>query len=134
MPENASAVIEQMYPSVRLGSPKRLGIFWESYGFVSGDSLSVSVQVQRITQPGRWQRIGMALGLSDDPNSAVKISWEEPRPGRSSYQVPALMPTLGRQLVLNVAGLISGEYRLQISMQARGRPPVTSDRLFTIQR
>ena len=134
MPTTEEEIIEQMYPTVRLGSPTRLGIFWESYGFRPTDSVSVTVRVQRITTPGRLQRVGIALGFSDDPNSAMAISWQEPEPGRSAREVPAMVPTLGRQLVLNVANLITGEYRLQVTMQPRGGQPISSQRLFTIVR
>jgi hypothetical protein len=134
MPDNAQAAIERMYPSLRLASPQRIGIFWESYGFRPQDSIAVSVQLQRITAPGRWQRLGIALRLADDPNSAVSIAWEEPQPGRTARELTALLPTLGRHLVLDVANLVAGEYRLRISMQPRGGPPVTSERVFAILR
>lgn len=134
MPDDVNSVVEQMYASTRVEAPTQLGIFWESYGFHPADTVSITVSLQRITRPGRWQRLGMALGLANDPNSAISVGWREPNPGHASKAVRASRPVLGRQLVMNVANLIAGDYRLAITMEPRSSAAVTSERVFSIVR
>ena len=127
-------IFDVMHSSTLLQGVKRVGVYWESYGFEWGDSVDVSVQVERVTRAQGLRRIGMALRVVDDPNGTVTARWTEPEPGRSSASVRGLRPILSRQIVLNIANFADGTYRLRVAMRAKNRTDVFGDRVFRVLR
>lgn len=132
--DDAGVAISRMLGSVRLKHVDRLGVFFESYGLQSGDTVDVSVRIERSTAPTTLHRIGMALRVSDDPNGAVEVKWREPQPGRSSRSISAgRVPVQARSLTLNIARLKRGDYTLDVTIGKPGVPPARSRRAFVIE-
>ena len=127
-------IVDAMYPSTVLESAKQVGVYWESYGFRQGDTVEVSVQIERVNQLSKVRRIGMAFRVSTDPNFTVTARWTEPQPGRSSQSIPGTIPILARHITQNVSQLPEGTYRLRVSMQRKRGELVSADRLFQLTR
>jgi hypothetical protein len=127
-------IFDHMHATLDLERVPAIGVYWESYGFRAGDTVSVTVQAERVTPVGAMRRIGMALKVADDPNGRVSARWTEPNPARTSRVVPAIIPTLSRQIVLNIANFREGTYRLRVTMQRPGQPPATGERFFRLTR
>jgi len=127
-------IFDVMHASTLLEGVKRLGIYWESYGFARGDTVDVSVRIERVTRISGFRRIGMALRVVDDPTGTITVRWREPDPGRSSASLNGVRPILSRQVVLNIANFADGTYRVRVAMQAKDRPEVFGDRVFRVLR
>ena len=127
-------IVDAMYPSTVLEGAKQVGVYWESYGFRQGDTVEVSVQIERVNQLSKVRRIGMAFRVSTDPNFTVTARWTEPQPGRSSQSIPGTIPILARHITQNVSQLPEGTYRLRVSMQRKRGELVSADRLFQLTR
>ncbi len=123
-----------MYYGLQFANPQRLGVFWESYGFVPGDSVTVTVRLERVTPVGRFRRIGMAMRVAADPNGAVTASWTEPQPGRSAVRISGSIPVLARHITLDVSTLQAGAWRLRVAMHRPREAEVFADRLFAVRR
>ena len=125
---------DYMYNTLQFASPQRLGVFWESYGFEPGDSVSVTVRLERVTPVGRLRRIGMLMRVSADPNGAVTASWTEPQPGRSATRLVGSIPVLARHITLDVSTLQTGRWRLRVAMHRPREADVSADRQFEVRR
>jgi hypothetical protein len=125
--------IANMRASLTLQGERKLGVYWESYGFRAGDSVDVTVRVARTEQAGALQRVGMALGVADNPNSSVEVRWSEPQLGRTATTLAGPVPVQLRTLQLDLSGLPPGGYVLSVSVAKRGRPAVSSERRFTLR-
>ena len=123
-----------MYYGLQFANPQRLGVFWESYGFVPGDSVTVTLRLERVTPVGRFRRIGMAMRVAADPNGAVTASWTEPQPGRTATRIAGSRPVLARHITLDVSTLQSGSWRLRVAMHRPRETEVFADRLFEVRR
>lgn len=87
--------------SLTLERPTRLGLLWESYGFAPNDTTRIAVQIVSAKEISRLRRVGMALGVADDPTTSVTIQWEEPRAPAARTVIPTRTPTIARQLAVN---------------------------------
>ena len=125
---------DYMYDGVQLTKPNRIGVFWESYGFRPGDTVSVSLRLERVTPTGKLRRIGVAIGVSSDPNGAVTASWTEPQPGRAATLIRGVLPILSRHIALDVHTLQPGTWRLRVAMHRPRESEVFADRLFEVRR
>lgn len=120
--------------SLVLDKPDKLGLVWESYGFAATDTTRIAVQIVSVAEISRLRRAGMALGIMDDPTTSVTISWEEPRAPAARTVLATKVPTIARQLTVNIDRLRVGEYVLAISMEKNGCAPVRSERVFVVTR
>jgi hypothetical protein len=112
---------------------KTIGVYWETYGFAPGDSVEITVQVQRYTSQNLLARAAVALFLLGDKNATVSMAWTEPRPGHSSHVTDGPVPIISRSLVLNIASLPTGEYWLDVGVRKPGSAPVVGRRSFIVQ-
>jgi hypothetical protein len=120
--------------SVTLVRPTTLGIAWESYGFRAGDSVAVALRIARVADSGPLPRLGAAIGVVDDPTSSFGIMWTEPHPAHATTAVAAGVPTLVREMTLDVSRLREGSYVLVIAMSRTGCSTVQSERPFRVTR
>ena len=127
-------IVDAMYPSTVLEGAKQVGVYWESYGFRQGDTVDVSVQIERVNQLSKVRRIGLAFRVTTDPNFTVTARWTEPQPGRSSQVIPGMIPILARHITQNISQLPGGTYRLRVAMQRKNGELVSADRLFQLTR
>lgn len=108
--------------SRRVVNPEAIGLRWESYGVHPEDSTTVTLRLAREVDLGRLQRVGIALGVVEDPNVALRISWTDPTPSYAARVVVAdgaERPILARELTLNVARLRAGVYALELRVESR---------------
>jgi hypothetical protein len=105
---------------VRAGG--RIGVYWEVYGLATGEDVPTAITVEA-THRGLLTRVAAALGLA--PKAArVKLEWHE--------TTPPPQGTVSRALVLDLAGLQPGRYRVAVTLAPRGQPSVTSVRALSV--
>jgi hypothetical protein len=117
LPNIADSAVALMRGSTRLAAgTASMGVYWETYGIAAGDSIEVSVAVQRRGGGG----------------SPVITSWREPQPGQAVRTVSGTVPIQMRSLVLDISGLPVGPYALELSVR-RGAQAARSTRDFVVQ-
>jgi hypothetical protein len=125
--------IARMAGSTRVPASKRIGVYWETYGFRPTDSVNVAIWIERYTQQGIMRRFGIVLRVATDLNTPIAMSWSEPDPGRRSYAMDGNVPIVGRSIVLDVSTLPHGEYWLDVAVGKPGQEPVRGRRAFTVR-
>ena len=114
--------------------PQKLGLLWESYGVRAGDSVTLSVRVTGSQDRSGLARAVQSLGIVGQQEVAIAVSWKEPSPVRRVEVIPAMVPTLRRDLTLDIASLRSGTYNVQVTMTAAGCDARSPLRQFTVTR
>jgi hypothetical protein len=114
-------------------STGRLGIYWETYGFQRADTVELSVWIERYTPQGIFRRLGTSLGVAQDMNTPVVVTWTEPQSGNQTHMIAGNVPIIGRSVVLDVSALPKGDYWLDVGASLRGAEPVHGRRSFTIR-
>lgn len=123
-----------MLGSTRLTRPRIIRIAWESYGYPAGDSVAIAVRIARRSKLTAMERLSIKFGIAEDPNSAIRVQWSEPTPGRSTVTVPSSVPTAVRELRLDVSRFTSGDYQLEVVMERAGCPSAHGERAIVIDR
>ena len=133
LPNLADSAIALMHGSTTLpAGSNEIGVYWETYGISAGDSVEVTVGVQR-KGAGVVDRVTSVVGALSSSNSLVTASWFEPQPGVAVRNVPGAVPIQMRSIVLNISALPVGTYTLEISVKKRGLDALKSAREFTIR-
>ena len=97
---------------------ERIGLYWEAYGLAPGEDVATAVTVT--PERNSWlRRVAATLRLAPRKGS-VRVEWRE---GARLEQGRA-----PRALVLDLAGLAAGRYRIDIAVSAAGRAEATSSR------
>ena len=123
-----------MLSDLSLRRPQKLGLLWESYGVRSGDSVTLTVRVTGAQDRSGLARAVQSLGLVGQQEVAISVSWREPSPARQVEVIPAQVPTLQRDLTLDVASLRSGTYGVQVTMTSKGCTAASPVRSFSVAR
>jgi len=131
-PTNPAVVQETMVGSLTLPRTAALALYWESYGFVPGDTVDVDIRVVRRDNTNALRRLGAALGIADAQRDSVSIKWREPDPGRNSRTLPARIATVTRALAVDLRGLAPGTYEFVVVMARPGGDPVRGTRRVVI--
>jgi hypothetical protein len=127
-----ASLIDQMLGSTTLQrDTRKVGVYWESYGFRVEDSVRVGVRVDRHNDGGFLKRFAVSLNLARDPASTLVISWREPDVAHRVRTMEGAIQS--RALILDIANLAPGEYELTVSVTKRSGDVVASSRTFTIQ-
>lgn len=109
--------------SATLAPGERVGVFWEMYSVQASDSLNVRVGLI----PGRagWARRRLeAIGIAKSART-VRLGWSE---GVEAG------PVVGRSLAVGIPpDLRPGEYTLEVTVSAPGRPSATARRQITVR-
>lgn len=130
-PTDPDVVLETMTGSLELPRTAPLALYWESYGFVPGDTVDVEVRIARRDDVGTLRRLGAALGVADGMRDSISITWREPDPGRSAQEIPARIATVTRAISIDLRNLVAGAYDFSVEMtrpdgvRARGVRRVT---------
>jgi tetratricopeptide (TPR) repeat protein len=110
--------------SAILAPGERVGVFWEMYDVERSDSVQVRVGLvpaRAVWGRRRLEAIGIAKGAR-----TVRMGWSE---GVEAG------PVIGRSLAVGIpADLRPGEYSLEVTVTAPGRPPATARRPITVRR
>jgi hypothetical protein len=117
LPNLADSAIAMMNGSTTLAAgTSSMGVYWETYGIAAGDSVEVTVSLQR--------RGG---------GSTVSSSWREPQPDRAVRTIPGDVPIQMRSLILDVSALPVGSYTLELSIRRQNGQVVRGERDLTIR-
>jgi hypothetical protein len=101
---------------------QRIGVYWEVYGLTPGEDVPTAVTVTP-ERRGLLTRIAAALGLARK-SGAIRLEWHG--------AAPAAPEAVSRALVIDLGGLRTGRYRVDVTVSPRGRPSVTSARLLRV--
>lgn len=112
---------------------KAIGVYWETYGFAPGDTVEISIRVQRYTPQNAAVRAAIALNMRGDRNAPVWVAWTEPAQGYSFFVTDGPVKIVSRSVVLGIESLPVGEYWLDIGMRKKGLAPVIGRRSFVIK-
>jgi len=129
----ADAAIARMYGTTTI-ERRRIGLYWESYGFAATDTVEIEIRVSREGRPGIFARIGGLLRLDDDGVSQVGMRWREgPESSRGLPLEGQGVPVAMRSIVLEISRLARGTYRFQVAMNRPGESAVTSERIVVLR-
>lgn len=108
--------------SAQVEPGERLGVFWEMYGLAAGDSVTVRVGLAA-PQAGWVRRRLEAVGIARG-GRPVRMGWREEPEGDG---------IAARSVTIGIPGdLRPGEYTLEVSVSAPGRPAAVARRTVTV--
>ncbi|MBA3645278.1 MAG: hypothetical protein H0W63_03800 [Gemmatimonadaceae bacterium] len=126
--------VERMYGSTALTHAARVGVYWESYGFSSADTVDIAVRVTREDTPNVLVRAMRVLGIGGAGGNDVAIRWREvPGNSRAIQRLEGKVPLQLRSIVMDVSRLPRGSYMLQLVMSRPGETAVASERGFVLR-
>lgn len=128
------SIVDLMHGSTRLrhGADARVGLYWESYGFLPTDSVNVSIRIEGKDKRRLAQRIREALPFVDRKRSELTIAWREPNPTLAHRTLEGRVAVIGRAVLLDLTPLATGSYELVVRMQRPGDQAAESRREFRI--
>jgi len=132
----ADSAVARMYGTTRLAAgQRRLGVYWEGYGFRATDTLDIEVEVLREGRPGMLQRVaGVFRVLGAEEQGGVGIRWREtPEVSRAIRFVEGGVPVQSRSIVLGIGALSRGSYRMVVTMRSIGGAMAKGERSFAIR-
>ncbi len=133
-PSSVESMLIRMLGTTNLVNPKRVGVFWELYGLAAGDTIDVALRLIRKDDATGAQRLAGALGLRRGSDDSVVVRWREPRPGDAVAPPEGGVTVAPRGVSLDISPLGAGHYTLEVTVQRRAEPPVTTRRELTITR
>ncbi len=115
-PLEIEPVLNQMVGSLEFTREAPVALFWESYGFVPGDTVDVEVRIVRRDENSVLRTLGAALGVADGRRDSISIKWREPDPGRDAAVIEARVPTVARTIAIDLRNLAAGSYAFIVEM------------------
>jgi hypothetical protein len=129
----ADSAITRMYGSTTFERVRRIGLYWESYGFAATDTVEIEVFMSREHRPGFFERI-TAIFRSGEGGDQVGMRWREGPENRRAIRLRQGEVSLDmRAIVLDMSRLPRGSYRIQVSMSRLGEAVVSSEREFQLR-
>jgi hypothetical protein len=123
LPQDLEAVLPHLRGSAALPRGSRIGLYWEVYRLPSaGAPLVTSVSVVP-DRTGWWRRAVQAVGLASRPR-LVRLEWQEQRRPREGI--------VARAVVLDLAGLAPGRYRIALAVAPLGTAATSVSREIRI--
>ena len=133
-PNEIEAVLRRMAPSHVVSEVKKIGVYWETYGFEPADSVELAVWIERYTPQGIGRRFGIAFGVTQDLNTPIAITWKEPQPGyRSHVFRQGRVSVIGRGVTVDVSALPPGDYRLEVAVRKGTGEPLRGRSTFVVK-
>jgi hypothetical protein len=132
-PDGPDAALGRMLGTTDVRA-RKIGIYWETYGYAAGDSVSLALIVTRTEKLSAFRKLGMKLRVAHDINGSVTANWTEPQAGRDSWTIPSRVPIQARSVVLDLSQLEPGHYSVQVQASRPGGLPVTATREFVIEK
>ena len=142
----AEGALDQMLGST-LVRGKKVGVYWETYGYAAGDSVDVALIIARTEKLSAFRRIGMKLRIAHDINGSIAMRWSEPQAGHDSWSIPSKVPIQARVVTLDLSQLEPGQYTVQVQAGKKGAVaapakdgepnaglPLTASRSFVVER
>ena len=123
LPGDLAAALALMHGPRPVTAGTRIGLYWEVYGVAPGEAIETAVNVRSL-HAGLLRRVGSFLGLGSGPR-ATRLSWRD-----------AATPVDGvvrRAVIVDVASLDPGRYRLSVDIASRGRDVTTARELEIVR-
>jgi len=143
---SAEGALDRMLGSTVVRA-KKIGLYWETYGYAPGDSVDVALIVTRTEKLSAFRRIGMKLRIAHDLNGTVAVRWSEPQAGHDAWSIPSKVPIQARVVTLDLSQLEPGQYTVQVQAGRKGEVvapakqgepnaalPLTASRTFVLER
>jgi hypothetical protein len=120
LPATLDAFLSMASASSTVERGARIGLFWEMYGLRESDAELV-LRVQVVRNGRSWlRRAGERVGLVGRPGP-VAFGWQEDP--RTAAGVAA------RSIVVDLAGVDPGDYRIEVSLSGDGAPVTAARRI-----
>ena len=130
----AEAAVARMYGSTTFGRVRRLGIYWEAYGFAAADTVEIALALSREDKPGIFERVSGGFGLWGEEGGRADIRWTEmPGGGRTIVRMAGNVPVQMRSVALDLRRQRAGRYRLEVSMKTPGGTAVVNERTLVLR-
>jgi hypothetical protein len=123
LPDSLEAALPRMRPSTSARAGERIGVFWEVYGLVETD-LPLTVAVHMVDDnAGLLRRLAQRARLLQ-PATPLSVQWRE---------VPERPDAVfARSLAVELPELSPGRYILRLTLTARGREALQTERSITV--
>jgi hypothetical protein len=117
---DAESAIARMYGTTTFLRARRIGVYWEAYGFSARDTVEIELHMSRENRPGVFERVSNALRVGSQDASRVDILWREvPETSRAVHRMEGSVPVGMHSIVLDLSRLSRGTYSLQITVKGR---------------
>ncbi len=131
---DADAAVSRMYGTTTFTRWRRIGVYWEAYGFAATDAVDIEVRMTREDRPGIFATIVGVLRLGREEGGSFGLRWREaPGGGGAIRRLEGDVPVQMRSVVLDISRLARGTYRLQLLVNKAGASAVTSERAFVLR-
>lgn len=121
LPSTTEGALALMAPTDTVRRGSSIGLYWESYGYASGDTVTIEVRIQRTSGQSALRALGRAVGVAGSLNDPVFLRWTESDAagaGRMVLDGPVVI--VGRTVRMNTTRLSAGDYTIEVAMQGRG--------------
>jgi hypothetical protein len=128
-------LLQFMRPSTTIPHGERkVALYWEHYGVTPADSAAVVLRVASESTLGLLRRVGIAAGLTEDPNSFLQLRWNDSAvPGaRTTLQGP--VPVQMHALQVDLGTLKAGSYNIELIVTTKDGRVATSRVPVELQR
>lgn len=130
----AEAAVARMYGSTSFARVRRIGVYWEGYGFAATDTLEITLALSREDKPGIFERVSSGFGLWGDEGGRADIRWTEvPGGGRTIVRMEGDVAVQMRSVALDLRRQRAGRYKLEVSMKTPGGTAVVSERTLVLR-
>jgi hypothetical protein len=131
---DADAAVRRMYGTTTFTKWRRIGVYWEAYGFAPADAVDIEVQMVREDRPGILVRVTGFFLLGRGEGGKATLRWrEEPGSSAAIHRLEGSVPVQMRSINLDISRLPRGHYQLQLSMKRDDGAAVTSERAFVLR-
>lgn len=131
---DADGAVSRMYGTTTFTGLRRVGVYWEAYGFPATDSVENVVRISREDRPGVLSRIAAVFRLGGETVGSMGLRWSEARGNsRAIHRMEGNVPVQMRSIVLDISSLPPGTYRIGISLNGTRGSAVSRDRQFVLR-
>ncbi|MDP1890885.1 MAG: hypothetical protein Q8K55_08315 [Gemmatimonadaceae bacterium] len=130
----AEAAVARLFATTTFARVRRIGVYWEGYGFAATDTLELALALSREDRPGIFERVSGGFGLWGEDGGRADIRWTEvPGGGRTIVRMEGNVPVQMRSVALDLRRQRAGRYRLEVSMKTPGGTAVVSERTLVLR-
>jgi hypothetical protein len=120
-----------MVGTTRLRNAGKTSIYWETYGFAADDSVTTSLQVERLDPPSRLRSLAQTVGLAGRIDDKMSVAWTD-RAANQAFPIPASAPAFGHHVSVDLSTLQFGHYRITITVTRHDGTKVAAAREVNI--
>ena len=125
LPTTLAAALPHALSSEEVRSDRKLGLYWELYGLdPPGQLVTTSVAVVPVKE-GWLHRLAAGVGVAAK-RKPVRLEWQEVPEGQGGLS--------GRALAIDLSGLASGRYRIELTVRTAAGESATAAREIRVVR